>query len=380
MKRMLLFILFGFTCCNMYGFMDQHKAAQAYRAGCYKEALEQFETLLTQNPDEYELNYNAGKAAYQQEEYTAAAAYFSHAVAQEDIPDQLAKQASFDLGNTYVKQKKWDDALQSYEQVLTYDPEHEQAQEMIEKIKQLLEAQEQQSEEQDQQGDQQQKEEQSQDGQDQQKSAGQQSGDGQQDTNGQQQQSDGQQGQQEQQQGSDQGDPQKDEQKSDQQQDKGDQSDGTDDGSSEQEIESDTSAHSDTEKQDLDQQNAKEKGEKEGEEGQADQTEKDLKGDRGDQLENSVPDIQDHKRKEDGSDHATSTPELQSETSTEQHTPVEMKAQEMPADPFTHNDDIDQDSKEGKLLQFIEARDAKAARQLLKMNLQAQRRPGEKNW
>ncbi|MGE0010586.1 MAG: tetratricopeptide repeat protein [Candidatus Babeliales bacterium] len=381
-------------CAFLEAFFDFYKAVGTYRTQDYASALEQFEALLTENPDDGELNYNAGKAAYQQHEYQAAASYFTQAAKAQDVDPSLALQAWFDLGNTYVKQKKWQEAIESYEQVLKYDPEHKEARQMIEKIKKLLEQQQNQKQDQEQKQDQDTQEQQ-----DQKKNNNQNKQDKQSNEKNNQNQeknkSDASESQEQQENGADneqnenqqdssaqQNDSSKDSKKS---KDASQSSEQQEQGEQDNESESDKNAQdgkssqNDRKKQDFNNKKTKQGGQEVGQESKPDNADKNSEQRGGDDLENSIPEIQDHERKDGGLDHAASPNQKQS-NSTKQDTPVSGKAQGVKADPFAVDDGIDKNSREGKILQFIEARDAQAAQQLLKMNVQAQRKPGEKNW
>lgn len=421
---------------SAYCFWGEHSAVNTYRAGDYRGALSQFETLLIERPDDAQLLYNAGKAAYKTQEYDAAASYFERAAKQKEIDCTLAEHTWFDLGNTHVKQKKWQEALSSYEQVLTLNPEHKEAQEMIEKIKKLLEQQKQQEKQsqnqdskqnqdknqqqqnnnQEQNNDQQQNQDgKNQENSDQNKNQQQQNNKEQQSkdqrsrdkADKQEQNGDGQDNEQEQQQGDEQsesndqsgdgndsgtsdntaGSGKQSPQNKNQQHEE--QSSGND-GKSEQEqphkdqsnqdVQNGKSTNDHRKEQNLDNKNAEQCGEEVGDKGQRDKADKDPQHNGGDDLENAVPDIQDHQRNNSSKNHSASPLNAQPQ-STKQDTPLKGKAQEAQmADPFTIDDGIDKNSREGKILQFIESRDAQAQQQLLKMNVQTQRKPGEKNW
>lgn len=405
--------LFLFVCisysASVHCFFDYHRAVSTYNSQDYAQALEQFEALLTENPNDGQLNYNAGKSAYQQQEYQAAASYFTEATKAKEIEPSLAMQASFDLGNTYIKQKKWQEALESYEKVLTFEPEHAQAKDMIEKIKKLLEQQQQQQQNQNQQQDQNQDQDQQndqdsnqEDNQSQDKEQNKQDkksndknkqnqqnkkSDDKQSQDNQDSSSDNEQDQNQQDgSSSDQkdkqskgGKKQQDNKQKDDKQDPNAPDANNDDSKSDKNEQDGESSQNGGNKQDLNDKNTKKSGEEVGEKSKSEKADKDFQQDGRDDLENSIPDIQDHERKDSGFDHSASPNQKQS-NSTKQDTPVSAKAQGAKLDPFAIDDGIDKESREGKILQFIEARDAQAAQQLLKMNVQTQRKPGEKNW
>lgn len=384
----------AFVCCSALfgaqGFMDQYKAVSSYTSGDYAAALDQFETLLTQNPDDYALNYNAGKAAYQSQEYKAAISYYKHALEHIAIPHELAVQAWFDLGNAYVKLQEWQEALKAYEAVVALVPDHKEALDMIEKIKELLNQQNQdqqkQENNQDQQDNKQDQNDQQDTSQDKQSGKDTSSKNQKKQSENNEQDQAGNDDQSEQSHGSDKKTNDQKDKKNNPKNTQDTQNTSSNDAShdqegetSDQKAQSGKSSQDNKNKQDLHNKDTKESGQEVGQEGQADKSDKDLKQDRGNKLEDSIPDIQDHERNDSSFDHSASPNETFT-NSPKQDNPVAAKSQAAKIDPFSINDNIDKNSPVGKMLQLIEDRDAQASQQLLKMNVQSHRRPGEKNW
>lgn len=65
-------------------------------------------------------NIRKGNKVYQEQKYSEAADYFGKAV--EENPQ--SKEATFNLGNTYYRQKEWDKATEQYQQFVTLEQEN----------------------------------------------------------------------------------------------------------------------------------------------------------------------------------------------------------------------------------------------------------------
>jgi len=107
------------------------KAQRHYKAGEYKSALAEYERLLSKNPADARLRYNAGAAAYQAGKYDEAVKQFHAAASSPDL--DLQQQAFYNLGNAEfrlgsgdadVQQRRalWEQAVQRYDAALKLHP------------------------------------------------------------------------------------------------------------------------------------------------------------------------------------------------------------------------------------------------------------------
>jgi Ca-activated chloride channel homolog len=133
---------------TMLGVFEMHRAANAYKNNDLTHAQNLLDTVLTNDPQNYEALYNLGKIAYKQEKFESAQAYFDKARNCDQISEKMHEQALFDLGNSQAQLKKWHDALKSFENVLEINPDNEFAKKTIEQIKKILEEEKQKEEEQ----------------------------------------------------------------------------------------------------------------------------------------------------------------------------------------------------------------------------------------
>ncbi len=145
------FFLFIFL--PLYPFAYDRAALLAQR-GQWKDAYEKLNTIIVDVPDRADLLYDAGVTAYNLENFSQAAAYFSRAA---DCADDkvLQAKAHFNAGNALVANTLLSEALDQYQKSLHADPAHEYARHNYARVKQMLE--DQQKEQQKQQQEQQEK-------------------------------------------------------------------------------------------------------------------------------------------------------------------------------------------------------------------------------
>ncbi|MBL9173636.1 MAG: hypothetical protein JNL10_08890 [Verrucomicrobiales bacterium] len=98
-------------------------ALQAYRRGRFGDSQKEYATLAQENPDDARLRFNAGAAAYRQNDLTNAARWFESVTAAPDL--KLQQQAYYNLGNTRYRlgeavqdpkdrQRLWQEALTNF--------------------------------------------------------------------------------------------------------------------------------------------------------------------------------------------------------------------------------------------------------------------------
>ena len=105
------------------GPMTPEDALQAYRRGRFADSQKEYATLAQENPEDARLRFNAGAAAYRQNDLTNAAKWFESATAAPDLT--LQQQAYYNLGNTRYRlgeavqdpkdrQRYWQEALTNF--------------------------------------------------------------------------------------------------------------------------------------------------------------------------------------------------------------------------------------------------------------------------
>jgi Ca-activated chloride channel family protein len=144
-------------------------ALKRYQSGRFDAALREYERLLRDKPDDPELHFNAGAAAYRVQDYEEAAKHLQSSLTTPDL--QLQQRAYYNLGNAQFrrgeeadeldrKQQSWDQAVASYESAVKLDPKDADARFNLDVVKQKLEELKKQQQQQQSKGDQQDKKEQ----------------------------------------------------------------------------------------------------------------------------------------------------------------------------------------------------------------------------
>jgi tetratricopeptide (TPR) repeat protein len=99
----------------------QREADRFYSESNYREAEERYRQASKKKADDPTLRYNTGNAIYQQGNYAASELYFKNAAELATDPNRRAD-ALHNLGNAYLKQQKYSEAVQSYENSLRERP------------------------------------------------------------------------------------------------------------------------------------------------------------------------------------------------------------------------------------------------------------------
>lgn len=124
------------------GITDEYcysRACLQAQRGDWQATQESMNTLMVDFPDQPDVIYDNGVAAYRLKDYEKAQTYFQEAAKKPTASLGLRKCAHFNLGNTAVALKKFDDAIKQYEEVLRIDPNDEYAKHNLEQVKKLLE-------------------------------------------------------------------------------------------------------------------------------------------------------------------------------------------------------------------------------------------------
>jgi Ca-activated chloride channel family protein len=112
-------------------------AMKAYQAGKYTEAQKEYERLIAADKkSDLRLVFNAGAAAYQATNYTAAINHFNTALASQDV--KLQQAACFNLGNCQFRlgqeakdingmEAKWQEALKYFQNAVMLNPADQDA-------------------------------------------------------------------------------------------------------------------------------------------------------------------------------------------------------------------------------------------------------------
>ncbi len=117
-----------------------------YQEGLFPEAEENFSQARSSRPDDPRLNYNLGSSYYKQEKFQEALQDYTHAALANSDP-QLKKNSLYNSGNTLFKMGKLQEAEAAYKKVLTLDPSDMDAKFNLEFVREQLKKKEEQKQE-----------------------------------------------------------------------------------------------------------------------------------------------------------------------------------------------------------------------------------------
>ena len=130
-KRSLFFtflLLFSFSLqASIDNWWKNRKAVQFFKDQNYEQALLIYNDLIDTDPYNSEYNYNIGDVLYKQNRHEDALQAFQRAVTHAKKNIKLAEYAWYGAGNSCYQLKKWQQAVEMYEQVLKLNPDNEQA-------------------------------------------------------------------------------------------------------------------------------------------------------------------------------------------------------------------------------------------------------------
>lgn len=97
-----------------------------YRSGDYVHAQERYQSLIKKEPGNALGFYNLGLALYKQKDYEKARGQFN-AVNRMTHDRSLMAKSFYNIGNTYLNEKKWTEAIDAYKKSLRLNPTDQDA-------------------------------------------------------------------------------------------------------------------------------------------------------------------------------------------------------------------------------------------------------------
>lgn len=97
-----------------------------YQQEKYKEAAEAYQSALIKQPNYMPGLFNLGNAKYQQKEYEASRKLMEGVAKTSTIKEQQSA-ANYNIGNTYLEEKKYKEAVEAYKEALRKNPQDAQA-------------------------------------------------------------------------------------------------------------------------------------------------------------------------------------------------------------------------------------------------------------
>lgn len=127
-KRLVL----TFIICTFYTLTSFAQKKQVlngnklYQQKKYKEAANAYQQALTKNPTYTPGMFNLGDALFQQKNYDASRKVMD-ATAKQSADKNVKADANYNIGNSYMQEQKWEDAINAYKQSLRNNPHDEAA-------------------------------------------------------------------------------------------------------------------------------------------------------------------------------------------------------------------------------------------------------------
>jgi Ca-activated chloride channel homolog len=129
---------------------------QLYQQQHYKEAAADYQKALSKDPSNTSGLFNLSNSLYQQKQYDSSRKMLS--ATEKAIKDKNGKSAvDYNIGNSYMAQQKYEDAVKAYKQTLRNNPNDMDAKYNLSYAEQMLKKQQQQQQQQQKQQQQQQK-------------------------------------------------------------------------------------------------------------------------------------------------------------------------------------------------------------------------------
>lgn len=98
------------------------KGNKLYEQKKYKEASQEYEKALQKNPNNLPGIFNLGNSLYQQGQLDQSRKVLEAAAKTAHNKDAKGE-ANYNIGNTYMQEKKWEDAVDYYKQALRNNPQ-----------------------------------------------------------------------------------------------------------------------------------------------------------------------------------------------------------------------------------------------------------------
>lgn len=97
-----------------------------YKESNYPAAEKAYQSAVEKRPESFEARFNLGDAQYQNGKAEAARQQFQKSL--EQAPDVHSRaNAQYNIGNTYMEEKKWEQAVAAYKSALRLHPQDEEA-------------------------------------------------------------------------------------------------------------------------------------------------------------------------------------------------------------------------------------------------------------
>ncbi len=115
----------GIAAAAQAGVQSQlRQGGKLYNEKKYGSALNAYNEILRDNPDNQRALFNAGNAYYRLQEYTQAEESYKQAA---DVPGDYGQSAMYNLGNAYYRAGDKQKAIESYQAAIMQNPQDKEA-------------------------------------------------------------------------------------------------------------------------------------------------------------------------------------------------------------------------------------------------------------
>lgn len=125
-RLMLAALLFSCSTVALAQSKQVRNGNQFYQEKKYKEAASAYQQALSKHPQYTPGMFNLGNALYQQKSFDASRQILS-ATAKQAADKNVKANANYNIGNTYLSEQKWQEAVNAYKAALRDNPQDEAA-------------------------------------------------------------------------------------------------------------------------------------------------------------------------------------------------------------------------------------------------------------
>lgn len=126
MRSCFIFILMLLSSFVWAQKKEINEGNKLFKAGKYDEAAKIYQQALQKDPKMIEGAYNLGDALYMQKNYEGSRKIFETSSKMSN-DDKLKVNSHYNIGNTYMQEQKWKEAVESYKAALRKNPQDEDA-------------------------------------------------------------------------------------------------------------------------------------------------------------------------------------------------------------------------------------------------------------
>lgn len=140
MKRFFLILIFLFWSMPAHAISlpwgDKKSPEEFYEKGIYEESLKGFLDAQVKKPDDPEISFNLGNTYYRMQKYEEAKNAYT--IASQSDKSEIVWQSHYNMGNVSYMQGKLEDAIAHYKKALEIKPEDEDTKNNLDFVRQEM--------------------------------------------------------------------------------------------------------------------------------------------------------------------------------------------------------------------------------------------------